>query len=200
MPQPPRRQLPLLLLLPLSKLGDRTGCSFSSSGDSKNLLFLQNDVSMPSNTSCRGEKDMDLLDLYKDMYKARAFELALAELWHQGRISGELHLGTGEEAITAGVGAAMAGLRPIVEIWMVDFIGCAMDAVLNHLAKVESFSGGRWNCPLVIRTACGGGLWRRRSARAGTLGNVERHSGSDRSCPLQSRRCVRSHGLGSEAR
>jgi acetoin:2,6-dichlorophenolindophenol oxidoreductase subunit beta len=63
-----------------------------------------------------------------------------------------------EAAFTAaGIGAAMAGLRPIVEIWMVDFIGCAMDAVLNHMAKLEAFSGGRWKCPLVIRTACGGG-------------------------------------------
>ncbi len=46
---------------------------------------------------------MDLLDLYKDMYKARAFELTLAELWRRGRVSGELHLGTGEEAVAAGV-------------------------------------------------------------------------------------------------
>jgi pyruvate dehydrogenase E1 component beta subunit len=57
----------------------------------------------------------------------------------------------------AGLGAAMAGLRPIVEIWMVDFLACAMDAILNHMAKLEAFSGGRWKCPLVIRTACGGG-------------------------------------------
>jgi TPP-dependent pyruvate/acetoin dehydrogenase alpha subunit len=46
---------------------------------------------------------MDLLDLYKNMYKARAFELAQAALWHQGLISGEFHLGTGEEAVVAGV-------------------------------------------------------------------------------------------------
>ncbi len=59
--------------------------------------------------------------------------------------------------VGVGVGAAMAGLRPIIEIWMVDFIACAMDAVLNHMAKLEAFSGGRWKCPLVIRTGCGGG-------------------------------------------
>ncbi len=46
---------------------------------------------------------MDLLKLYESMYKARAFELAQAALWRQGLISGELHLGTGEEAIAAGV-------------------------------------------------------------------------------------------------
>ncbi|MFQ5426107.1 MAG: thiamine pyrophosphate-dependent dehydrogenase E1 component subunit alpha [Gaiellales bacterium] len=44
-----------------------------------------------------------LLDLYRQMARARAFELALAELWHDGLVSGELHLGTGEEAIAAGV-------------------------------------------------------------------------------------------------
>jgi pyruvate dehydrogenase E1 component beta subunit len=51
----------------------------------------------------------------------------------------------------------MAGLRPVIEIWMVDFVACAMDAVLNHMAKLETFSGGRWKCPLVLRAACGGG-------------------------------------------
>lgn len=46
---------------------------------------------------------MELIDLYRAMYRARTFELALAELWRRGLISGELHLGTGEEAIAAGV-------------------------------------------------------------------------------------------------
>ncbi len=59
--------------------------------------------------------------------------------------------------VGAAVGAAMSGLKPIVEIMLVDFIGVAMDAMLNHAAKVEKFSGGTWNVPLVIRTACGGG-------------------------------------------
>jgi TPP-dependent pyruvate/acetoin dehydrogenase alpha subunit len=48
-----------------------------------------------------------LLDLYTMMTRARAFELAVAELWHQGLISGEMHLGTGEEAVAAGVVAQM---------------------------------------------------------------------------------------------
>jgi pyruvate dehydrogenase E1 component beta subunit len=55
----------------------------------------------------------------------------------------------------AATGAAMAGLRPVVELYMVDFIAVALDAVLNHMAKLESFSGGRWTCPLVIRAPCG---------------------------------------------
>ncbi|MGZ4210784.1 MAG: alpha-ketoacid dehydrogenase subunit beta, partial [Actinomycetota bacterium] len=57
----------------------------------------------------------------------------------------------------AAVGAAMAGLRPIVEVMLVDFIGVALDALLNHAAKLETFSGGRWRAPLVVLAACGGG-------------------------------------------
>jgi pyruvate dehydrogenase E1 component beta subunit len=59
--------------------------------------------------------------------------------------------------VGAAVTAAMAGLRPVVEIMLVDFAGVAMDALLNHAAKVESFSGGQWKVPLVVRAACGGG-------------------------------------------
>ncbi|MGB8959983.1 MAG: transketolase C-terminal domain-containing protein [Candidatus Aminicenantales bacterium] len=57
----------------------------------------------------------------------------------------------------AAVAASMAGLRPVAEIMLVDFIAVAVDALLNHAAKVEGFSGGRWRVPLVVRTACGGG-------------------------------------------
>lgn len=57
----------------------------------------------------------------------------------------------------AGVAAAMAGLRPVVELYMVDFLGVCMDALLNHAAKLEAFSGGKWTAPLVVRAPCGGG-------------------------------------------
>lgn len=59
--------------------------------------------------------------------------------------------------VSASVGAAMAGLRPIAEIMLVDFSGVAMDAILNHAAKTYFFSGDNWNIPIVIRAACGGG-------------------------------------------
>jgi pyruvate/2-oxoglutarate/acetoin dehydrogenase E1 component len=59
--------------------------------------------------------------------------------------------------VGAGVGAAMGGLRPIVELYMVDFVAVCFDAVLNQLAKLERFSGGRWRAPLVLRMGCGGG-------------------------------------------
>jgi pyruvate/2-oxoglutarate/acetoin dehydrogenase E1 component len=57
----------------------------------------------------------------------------------------------------AGIAAAMAGLRPVVQMYMVDFLGVAMDTLLNHAAKLECFSGGNWNAPVVVRAPCGGG-------------------------------------------
>lgn len=57
----------------------------------------------------------------------------------------------------AAVTAAMAGLRPVVDVYMVDFLGVAMDALLNHAAKVRDFSGGRWHAPLVVRAPCSAG-------------------------------------------
>ncbi|MGD2252938.1 MAG: transketolase C-terminal domain-containing protein [Anaerolineales bacterium] len=57
----------------------------------------------------------------------------------------------------AGVAAAMAGLRPVVELYMIDFVGVAMDALLNHAAKLETFSGGKWTAPVLVRAPCGGG-------------------------------------------
>lgn len=57
----------------------------------------------------------------------------------------------------AAAAAAMAGLRPVVDLWMVDFLAVAMDALVNHAAKTETFSGGRWKVPLVVRAPCGAG-------------------------------------------
>ena len=59
--------------------------------------------------------------------------------------------------VGAAVTAAMAGLRPVVEVYMVDFLGVAMDALLNHAAKTYTFSGDQWSVPMVVRAPCGGG-------------------------------------------
>ncbi len=59
--------------------------------------------------------------------------------------------------IGAGVGAAMAGMRPIVELMFVDFFGVCMDSIYNLAAKNIYFSGGNCKVPLVIMTATGGG-------------------------------------------
>jgi pyruvate dehydrogenase E1 component beta subunit len=64
-----------------------------------------------------------------------------------------------EAAITGlGVGAAMAGMRPIVEIMFVDFLAECYDQVVNNMAKVHYMFGGQLKAPLVIRTLCGGGF------------------------------------------
>jgi acetoin:2,6-dichlorophenolindophenol oxidoreductase subunit beta len=54
-----------------------------------------------------------------------------------------------------GVGAAMAGMRPIVDIMFGDFLTIIMDQVVNQAAKIHYMSGGRWKVPMVIRTTMG---------------------------------------------
>lgn len=58
----------------------------------------------------------------------------------------------------AAVGAAMGGLRPVVEIMFMDFITLAMDALVNQAAKARFMFGGRSSVPMVLRTPHGGGL------------------------------------------
>ncbi len=53
------------------------------------------------------------------------------------------------------VGAAMAGLRPVVEIMYLDFITTAMDPVVNQAAKINLMSDGLMNAPMVIRAPYG---------------------------------------------
>jgi pyruvate dehydrogenase E1 component beta subunit len=53
------------------------------------------------------------------------------------------------------VGAAMTGLRPIVDIMFGDFIGLTMDQMANQAAKVHYMSGGKWMVPMVMRTTLG---------------------------------------------
>lgn len=59
--------------------------------------------------------------------------------------------------IGAATGAAYSGMRPIVELMMIDFFGVAADQIVNHMAKITYLSGGQLRVPLVIRAACGGG-------------------------------------------
>src|SRR5919198_2698169 len=54
-----------------------------------------------------------------------------------------------------GVGAAMAGMRPIVDIMFGDFLGIIMDQVANQAAKIHYMSGGKWKVPMVIRATMG---------------------------------------------
>src|SRR5687767_2622963 len=55
----------------------------------------------------------------------------------------------------AAVGAAMTGLRPVVEVMFVDLIGVCYDQIINQAAKMHYMMGGHLTLPLVIRTAFG---------------------------------------------
>jgi pyruvate dehydrogenase E1 component beta subunit len=57
----------------------------------------------------------------------------------------------------AAVGAAMAGLRPIAEIMTINFAFLALDAIVNHAAKVRYMFNGQFKVPMVVRTTTGGG-------------------------------------------
>jgi pyruvate/2-oxoglutarate/acetoin dehydrogenase E1 component len=58
------------------------------------------------------------------------------------------------------IGAALQGLRPIVEVMFMDFITLAMDQLVNHGAKLRYMSGGQLKVPLTIRTLAGAsGAW-----------------------------------------
>ena len=63
-----------------------------------------------------------------------------------------------EEAIMgAGVGSAIAGMRPLVEIMFMDFLGVAFDQLSNHAAKLRYMSGGRTPVPMTVRVNMVGG-------------------------------------------
>lgn len=63
-----------------------------------------------------------------------------------------------------GVGLAMSGYRPVVEIMFVDFIGVCLEQVYNAIAKIPYMSGGRQRIPMVIKTA------------GGNIGSAAQHS------------------------
>ena len=58
----------------------------------------------------------------------------------------------------AAVGAALVGIRPVVEIMLMNFTTVCMDQITNHAAKLRFMSGGQTNVPLVIRTMTGSGF------------------------------------------
>ena len=60
--------------------------------------------------------------------------------------------------ISASIGAAMAGMRPVPEIQFVDFITPAMDAITQQAARLRYRSAGTQTCPLTVRVCYGGGV------------------------------------------
>jgi pyruvate dehydrogenase E1 component beta subunit len=59
--------------------------------------------------------------------------------------------------VGAGVGAAIEGMRPIVDLMFIDFFGVCMDQIYNHMAKIHLLSGGEIKVPMVLMSAVGGG-------------------------------------------
>ena len=62
-----------------------------------------------------------------------------------------------EGFVGAAIGAAMLGLRPVVEIMTVNFSLLAIDQIVNHAAKIHYMFGGQARVPMVLRTPEGGG-------------------------------------------
>ena len=60
--------------------------------------------------------------------------------------------------VGAAIGAAMTGLRPVVEIMFMDFVTLAMDALVNQAAKAHFMFGGQVSVPIVVRMPHGGGI------------------------------------------
>ena len=60
--------------------------------------------------------------------------------------------------VGAGVGAAASGLRPVVELMFIGFMGVCLDQITNQAAKMRYMFGGKAKIPLVIRTMVGAGL------------------------------------------
>ncbi len=60
--------------------------------------------------------------------------------------------------VGAGVGAALAGLRPIIEMMTINFMLLPMDQIVNHAAKLRYMSNGQLSVPIVIRAVTGGGM------------------------------------------
>jgi pyruvate dehydrogenase E1 component beta subunit len=60
--------------------------------------------------------------------------------------------------VGAAVGAAMTGLKPVVEVMFMDFVTLAMDALVNQAAKARFMFGGQFSLPMVVRMPHGGGI------------------------------------------
>ena len=60
--------------------------------------------------------------------------------------------------VGTGVGAALTGMRPIIDMHFADFVTTAMDEIVNQMAKMKYMYGGNARLPIVVRCTCGGGF------------------------------------------
>lgn len=103
------------------------------------------------------ERDERIVLMGEDFANGGAFGVAgdLPELFGPRRVISTPISENGFVGVA--VGAAMTGLRPVVEIMFMDFIALAMDQIANHAAKVHYMYAGQYAVPLVVRTPAGAG-------------------------------------------
>jgi pyruvate dehydrogenase E1 component beta subunit len=104
------------------------------------------------------DRDPDVLLMGEEIGRFEGSYKVTAGLWqkHGPRRVRETPISE-EGFVGAGIGAAMMGLRPVVEIMTINFILAAMDQVINHAAKIRYMFGGTVGVPMVIRTPGGAG-------------------------------------------
>ena len=85
--------------------------------------------------------------------------------------------------VGVGIGAAMAGLRPMVEMMTINFSLLALDQIINNASKVHYMSGGQVSVPMVIRMASGAGASSRPSTRTASSAGTPTSPASRSSCP-----------------
>jgi pyruvate dehydrogenase E1 component beta subunit len=104
------------------------------------------------------ERDPDVFLMGEEIGRFEGSYKVTAGLWQKYGERRVRETPISEEGfIGAGIGAAMMGLRPVIEIMTINFILVAMDQVINHAAKIHYMFGGTVGVPLVIRAPGGAG-------------------------------------------
>ena len=98
------------------------------------------------------ERDRDVFLMGEEIGKSEGSYKVTAGLWEKYGAGRVRETPISEEGfVGAGIGAAMMGLRPVVEIMTINFILVAMDQVVNHAAKIRYMFGGTVGVPLAHR-------------------------------------------------
>ncbi|MGA2714037.1 MAG: alpha-ketoacid dehydrogenase subunit beta [Bryobacteraceae bacterium] len=104
------------------------------------------------------ERDPDVVFLGEDVARAGGVFKATVGLYEKFGPLRVRDTPISEQAIMgAAIGAAMTGLKPIAEIMFSDFFAVCFDYLANQIAKGRYMTNGQVKCPLVVRTANGGG-------------------------------------------
>lgn len=106
----------------------------------------QEEMALDKNVFVIGED----VDIFGGVFKAT---VGIEECFNEKRLFGAPISESGFTGLAAG--AAMTGLRPIIEFMYFDFVTVAMDQVVNQIAKMRHMSGGRIKMPLVMRAQAG---------------------------------------------